>query len=357
MYKLFRNNILAACVLLACSQANALPLLSESAALNVANNLVLFPDHQDPNKFYFFPRSSELVRDKQNIPMFSFVYSGLNEAPVSINAPHGMMSMVHRLAPSSQQVAAIEQFLKANPKAGVAVIPVRSGVVELKNDSGAAALRQLFVEFNFPKHGPNSDGEVGINAVLNHFGAKLLRGNIMGNGNSFLNTHYCFAYQGLGPVMDAKISVEMKRVYEHYKASAGGGWKFWVRADVAREVEKLVDQRAVSWVVNGGDATHREYIRRITDEIIARIFIAELKAEPGAGVRSRAGAIFSVRHESTLKTELKKEVWTIVDREMVTNEECTHLSFDDVRPYKDRLVVDADKYGGLENFYFMIGVK
>lgn len=52
-------------------QSQALPLLSENAAKRVSEILTLYPDSQDPKKFYYFPNSSVLAQDAGGRPLFS----------------------------------------------------------------------------------------------------------------------------------------------------------------------------------------------------------------------------------------------------------------------------------------------
>ena len=323
------------------NQANALPLLAENEAINDWGNLTLYPDHEDPKKFYYFPNSSRLVRDENDVPLFNFTYWGLGNGP--LNQAGAYMVFVSKLKSDSEQVTSIKKFLKTK-KGGVAVLPVMQSMITLRSTKkGRPPLQKIFDEINFPPYGGRAEDEAGISAVLTGVGAKVFRATLLKKPNAALKVDYCYKVQGLGPDMDAKITVNMKRVYEHFQANAGFKGNLWWRASVKYEVEKLKDKRFVNWEINGGNATDEEYVQTIVTQIIKRMFKPELSTKPSSGSKSSWGfSWFSFNANGVKREELKNEVWNIKRRDLVTREFCVPLVLRDIDNYRDDLVIDAD---------------
>lgn len=107
--------------------------------------------------------------------------------------------MTTRLDSDELQKNAIENFLEDNPKAKLAVIPVKSSTIGLSTSkTGFAPLARLFEEFNFAKHGGRAEDEIGINAILTGTGAKVFRTMLLDQeGGSLINFEYCYTFQGL----------------------------------------------------------------------------------------------------------------------------------------------------------------
>lgn len=333
---------LAMCAALASapSVGQALPLLSESAALNPTAALTLYPDHQIPNKFYFMPNSSMISRDSRGVPTFSFTYYGLNDAAATDAG--ALMVYVGRLTSDPLQAQALADYLKANPKVGIAVLPVKESTVSLTSTTGQSPLAPLFSEFNFSQKGGRAEDEIGVNAVLTKVGAKIMKASLLKEAGAALKFDMCYKVQGLGPSMDGEILIKMNRVYDHFRASASAGGLWW-RASIQVEIEKLVKSRDVRWVINGGEAKDEDYIREATEKIITRMFKPELQMSPaGTATVWEKATPFSFGASYTHKEEHDEERWTITRRTLETREFCVPLSVKDVQEHKDKCVIDAD---------------
>lgn len=335
------TRVLAASIALIGTQAQALPLLAESAALRAGNALTLYPDHQDPNKFYFMPNSSRIGRDQRGVPTFSFTYYGLDKGDLS--QAGALMVYVGRLASDNDQAQALSHFLRTNPRAGVAVLPIRESIVTLNSTTGQTPLKPLFSEFNFAAKGGRAEDEIGINAILTGIGAKLFKASLLAEVGAALKYDMCYKVQGLGPAMDGKIFVRMDRVYDHFKASASGGFLWW-RASINTEIEKLWKSKAVNWEINGGDAKDEDYIREATRMIVERMFKPEIAMGPSSGsstVWDRATP-FTFGGTYTRREEHDVETWTVKKRSLVENEYCLPLTIKDIQDYRNQCVVNAD---------------
>lgn len=324
--------------------SQALPLLSESAALNVANHLTLYPDHRDPHKFYFFPNSSEVVFDNAGLPLFSFTYWGLDQKERDAGA---YMVFTSKLKVDQQQQKALEAFLKKNPKSGVAVLPVKKSLITLQSTTGQPPLKTLFEEFNFAPHAGRAEDEAAVSAVLTKVGARVFRATLTKSPGAAAAVQYCYKVEGLGPDLDARITVKMDRVYDYFKGNVSTKGFLWFKASITREVEKLRQKNYVKWEVNGGNASDEEYVKKVTEQVIKRMFKPELRANPIAMPEGSNWGFswFRFRAGSVHREELKEEVWDIKRRDLVEREYCMPFVLRDLERFKDRIVINADTYG------------
>jgi hypothetical protein len=339
--KLIKSLAATGVLALSASNALALPQFSKSAALNYGSALTLYPDHQDPNLFYFMPNSSRIGRDEKGVPTFSFTYFGLKD-PAATEAG-ALMVYVGRLTSEPEQKKALEQFLATHPKAGIAVLPIKESMISLDTtDPSKQPLKLLFNEFNFAHKGGRAEDEIGINAVATKIGAKIFKASILGEAGAVMKYDMCYKVDGLGAGMDGKIHVKMNRVYDHFAAKASGGYLWW-RASIATEIETLRKTGDVSWEINGGDAKDEDYLRETTAAIVARVFKPELSMSPTSSSTTWDNATpFTLNASYTHKEESNEENWTIVRRPGVTEEFCVPLTIKDIQDYKKQCVIDAD---------------
>lgn len=318
------------------ASAFATPLLSENAAQNYNGILTLYPDSVDPNLFYFMPNSSTFARENGK-PVFGFTYWGLNPS-TPLSEAGAYMSFVLRPASDAAQQAALDAAIRSGKS--IAVLPVMSSMVGLtstRNDQ--IPLEKLVEEFNFPEHGGTPEAEAGINMLLTGRGATVFKQAITNPG--ILNLQYCYMVQGLGPNFDARVEVEMDRVYSRFEGSVSkGGWFF--RKSIHTLVEKLVDERAVRILSDGGTASEREKLQEIANQIIARIFKPELDVKAPAGQESSGWSFMRFSLSTVNRKELKRETWRITHRDLVEREFCIPLRLSDLSPYLKDVVKNAD---------------
>ncbi|MGZ3711437.1 MAG: hypothetical protein ACXVBE_06755 [Bdellovibrionota bacterium] len=320
--------------------AHALPLLAQNAGIYVNDLITAYPDHEDPSLVYFMPNSSSMAKDAAGLPQFGFTYWGLsNGGPIADAGAY--LSFTMRLNPDESMKRALDD-LRAHGKR-IAVVPVQAATVGITTTQpGAQPLGALFKEFNFAKMAGRAEDEVGVNAVMTGIGAKVFKAAI--DTPQLFKMDYCYKVQGLGPNFDASIHVDFARVYDHFEANASGG-SWFTSWSIHTEVEKLRQQGVVRIQINGGDAKMDEYVQKVAEKIVERIFKPELSASPGSG-GGNGGSSFSFSRFSlsvTHKEELKQEDWSYTKRELVEREFCANMSIKDIKPVKDQLVRDADK--------------
>jgi hypothetical protein len=337
----------AAIALGSATTANALPLLAENSGIKVNEILTLFPDSNDPNVFYFMPDSSGVVFDETTkLPQIGFTYWGLlkDGKPVGseeLKDAGAWLTFTMRLKSGPAQRAALQSLIDEGKR--IAVLPVQESIVGLTSTkSGETPAARLFEEFHFSQKAGLAETEVGVNAVMTGIGAKVFKSAI--DNPQLMKTDYCYKVKGLGPNMKGTIYVKWDKVYDHFEAqfSAGG---FFRRVDIAVEVEKLKQQNLVTLTLDGGDATEMEKLYELTNTIIARLFVPELKMEP-VGHKTGGWSFSRFSMKFTHKEELKEETWKIEKRDIIDREFCSSMGLKDLTGFKKHIVKDADAADG-----------
>ena len=332
--------ITGAIALMITSIAVAVPLFGETAGTIKEGLLTLYKDSSDPNKVYFFPNSTRFSVDSSKVPLFNFVYWGLNAgAPLADAGAY--MSLSTHLASDENQQAALDNYIKNHPAAEVAVLPIKKSMIGLQTTaSNEQPLKSLFSEFNFAHVGGRAEDEIGVNAVLTPVGARAFKALLTKDmAGSSIKFDYCYTIQGFGPNMDATVAVDMHRVYDYFELSHTGGWG-WVSWSIKEVVEKLKDERAIQITMNGGDAKEWEVLNTVAATITERLFKPELSASPVTPASTNN--LFNFGVSGVHKEELKQENWHLTRRDLEDREFCTAVVVKDLKGYLDKLVTKAD---------------
>jgi len=335
MTKLVMTSIVT---LLVADNSFAYPIVSDSESIRQGDILTLYPDHRDPNKVYFFPNSSMLAVDNSELPMFGLTTWGLNEIPFKSENAGAYMTFTARLTSDPLQQKAIDSYLADNPTKRIAVIPVKESTVGLTtNASNSNPFGKLIEEMSLSEHGGHGEDEIGFMATLTGIGARVFREAV--KKPDVFKINYCYSFDGAGPDMDAKITVNWQRVYDHYRASFSvGSW--FRKATITREVEKLRQDGHVKWEINGGTDEDQEYVKTITEEIVKRLFVPELQYVPAHQAAPRGWSFLNFGFTSTHRSEFKTETWEISRRALVERERCLPVNVRNVKNYYDTLVSD-----------------
>lgn len=339
--KLFKKVFLTGIIGATISQgAQAVPLFGESAGTIKNGVLTLYKDHHDPKKVYFFPNSTKFSVDNRGVPMFNFVYWGLNNPNATDKG--AFLTMSTHLASDKEQQAALNSYLQQHPEMEVAVLPIKSSVIGLTStDKNSTPLSALFTEYNFAKAGGRAEDEIGVNAVLTASGARAFKA-VLGkeSGGQLLKMDYCYVVQGFGPSMNAMISINMKRVYEYFEANHSGGWG-WFSWQIHAVTEKLFAEKSIVISKHGGDAKDWEYLIKISEAITARLFTPELSSTPSSPVAG-GNRLFRFGVSSVKKEELQSENWVWNRTDLEDREYCTSIAIKDLEPYRNLVITDAD---------------
>jgi hypothetical protein len=335
-----KNILIATLSFLLLEKVQAVPLFGETAGTIQEGILTLYKDSEDPKKVYFFPNSTKFSVDNSKVPLFNFVYWGIDHPAPGIDVS-GYMSLSTHLASDDSQQAALNNYIKNYPDIEVAVLPIKSSIIGLQTTAkDQQPLSMLFSEFNFAQHGGRAEDEIGVNAVLTPVGARAFKALLKKDmGGSKLKFDYCYTIQGFGPNMNASVSVDMRRVYDYFEGSHSGGWG-WFSWSIKTVVETLKDQRAIVITMNGGDAKEWEVLNKVAEQITARLFVPELSASPVLPASSNR--LFNFGAGTVHKEELKTETWTFIRRDLEDREFCTAVTVKDLDGFQDKLMTSAD---------------
>lgn len=322
-------------------RAYAIPLFGETAGTIKEGILTLNRDSQNPKKVYFFPNSTKFSVDSQNVPLFNFVYWGLGSPANGADGAGAYMTLSTHLASDTSQQAALDNYMKNHPDMEVAVLPIKKSMIGLQTMvPNELPLKALFSEFDFAKVGGRAEDEIGINAVLTSVGARAFKALLTNDlAGSKIKFDYCYTIQGLGPNMDATVSVDMRRVYDYFELNHTGGWG-WFAWSIKTVVEKLKDDRAITITMNGGDAKEWEVLNTIAATITERLFKPELTASQVSPASTNN--MFNFGAGGVHKEELKNETWNLVRRDLEDREFCTAVVVKDLQGHLDKLVTKAD---------------
>ena len=314
------------------STAEAVPLLGETSGTIREGVLTLYRDHEKSNRVYFFPNASAVSRTKTGLPQFHLAHWDKELD----GKGGGYLTATLKPSSDADQRQALESFMAANPGIEVAVVPVKSSIIGISSTlPGSDPLSALFTEFNFARSGGRAEDEIGINALMTNVGARVMSQMLQNQTTQLMKVDYCYKIQGYGPAFDAKITVQMDRVYDYFSATASkGGW-FW-RASIRSVTEKLVDQRDIVIERYGGDASDDEMLNKLAEAITARLFTPELAASPVQAAHSNAFYSFGASHVH--RRELKRETWTWKSRDLEEREFCIPISLKDLEGYADKIV-------------------
>ena len=314
------------------STAEAVPLLGETSGTIREGILTLYRDHEKSNRVYFFPNASAISRTQAGLPQFHLAHWDKELD----GKGGGYLTATLKPSSDADQKRALDSFMAANPGIEVAVVPVKSSIIGISSTlPGSDPLSALFTEFNFARSGGRAEDEIGINALMTNVGARVMSQMLQNQTTQLMKVDYCYKVQGYGPAFDAKVTVQMDRVYDYFSASAStGGW-FW-RASIRSVTEKLIDQRDIVIERYGGDASDDEMLNKIAEAITARLFTPELAASPVQAAHSNAFYSFGASHVH--RRELKRETWTWKSRDLEEREFCIPISLKDLEGYADKIV-------------------
>lgn len=316
--------------------AHAVPLLGETAGTIRDGVLTLYRDHEKSNRVYFFPNASSISRTASGLPQFHLAHWGKDLDGVG----GGYLTATLKPNSDAEQKKALESFMKANPNVEVAVMPVKSSIVGISSTvAGASPLSALFTEFNFARSGGRAEDEIGINALMTNVGARALSQMLQNQTTQLMKVDYCYKVQGYGPSFDAKVTVQMDRVYDYFAASASAGGWFW-KSTIQSVTEKLIDSRDIVIERYGGDAQDDEMLNRLAQTITARLFTPELSATGASAAHPNSFYSFGASHVH--REELKRETWVWKSRDLEEREFCIPISLKDLEEHASKIVTKVN---------------
>lgn len=299
-------------------QALALPILTESSN---GTGLVatIYPDHENPSKFYFFPNSGSLEKNESGVPRFGMSYWN----PEDGNTTAGYFSGIFRLGVDSQLKEAIAKYQKSGKQ--ISVMPVQESHLYFMEDrEGNRLLTDLYKEISLPPFSGRAEDSIGISASLTKSGAQMLA-SILTNGGTGADLKYCYEIKGVSPIFHAKIQLNYQKIYSHFLAQARGG-SWWWKWSIRTEVEKLIENGDIKIQINGGTANQYDYIMALADRMIAKFMDPILDNRRGT-TSGRFGV------SSTRIVEDRELSFDLKQRELISREFCVSLGMGELKAF------------------------
>ncbi len=296
----------------------ALPVLSESED---GSGLLatIYPDHENPNKFYFFPNQGGLEKDSSGVPRFGMGYG----RPAEGSTTGGYFTGIFRLSVGHDLQKAVENY-KNNGKQ-ISVIPVQeSHLYFMEDKEGNRVLTDLFKEISLPPFSGRAEDSIGISASLTPMGGMML-GTMLINGATGADLNYCYEVKGVTPIFHAKINLNYNKVYTHFLAQARGG-RLWWKWSVRTEIEKLVENGEIKIEINGGTANQYDYIMALADRMISKFMVPILENRRGTPTGRFGFSYTQIVEDRNLSFELKQ-------REIVSREYCVGLGLGELKAF------------------------
>lgn len=307
--------------------ALALPILTESDN-NTGHLATLYKDHQDPDKAYFLPNRGRLQTDARGVPEFGMGYWGITKESTEGG---GFFAGIFNLFVGGQLQSAIDQHLKYGKK--VALIPVQESYVHFMERDGKRVMEKLFEETDLPPFAGRAEDSFSLSASLTKNGARMLAAQLR-SGAVGADLNYCYLVTGLSPIFHAKIKLNYHKVYTHFLTQFRTGRWFW-KANVRVEVEKLIESKNIKIEINGGDAKQADYVMAIVDRLMEKFFVPELQNRTNS-----AGGRFGI--STTIITEDREQVFELTQREKIDREFCVGLSLGQLKDHPE-LIVNVDE--------------
>ncbi len=321
--------------------AQALPVLRETRSDYSGKMATIYPDNNDPNLFYFLPDSSEFAQNSDQSPVITLTHWGLLTPDLTDGG--AMMNFVLKAAITPELNAELLAFQKKHPNARLTVIPFGASFVSIGNSkTGAPQLwSKLIVGADLPPNAGVAETEVGVNMLLTELGAKVFKASIEKSPD--YNIQLCFKIDGVTPYMDASITMDYKRVYEYFQASASGGYLWW-QVSVAAVVEKLREDGTITIKLTNTDAKMEDIVMELTRDLMKTWFTPTLSASPGASNPEglAPGRFVSFSFNSTYKEERKTVSFRFQKSVAIQDDRCVNLAMKGLSKYASSIITSAD---------------
>ena len=309
----------------------ALPVLRETKADFSGKLATIYPDHQDPNLYYFLPDSSEFAKNSDGTPVVTLIHWGL-QSKTDLSDGGGMFNFVLRTAVTPQFNEELIIFAKKHPGSHLAVIPFAASFIALGRGP-QENWRSMIQAVDLPVFAGVAESEIGVNILLTELGARVFKKSIETNAD--YNIQLCFKVDGITPMMYAKIEMDYRKIYQFFHAQASAGELLWDLA-VAAELRKLYRNGTIKIQIIGGDATIEDLIMELAREMISAWFFPKNNSDDILGGFVQLNFNYSYQEMRSLETfELKKSV-------LITDDRCINLSLKGLSHWAKKIVAQAD---------------
>ena len=247
-------------------------LLLGSRTITV-EGITVFPDHADPDQFWYLPGPVQLARRPDGEQAFTFIK--YKPAAVAGGAKGGgflMFQVDLRLAPDLERriMSRLRAVAKGRPK--LAVVPFDEGTVQaialnLQGSGGVAAQAAApgtfrAVEQILGATTPSLQGNntAAFSLTLSQEGATILE-QAFEQGTAPVGVLYDLKFTGMRPALHVEITADLERVYNQFGAAVDAQ-VYFVQAGIDVAFEKLVQDGVIHIkvldFVGGDDMAEKE---------------------------------------------------------------------------------------------------
>src|SRR5947209_548301 len=241
-------------------------LLLGSKGITV-EGIQVFPDHADPNQFWYLPGPVALARDSQTREA-DFTFLKFRPAAVQGGAKGGgflmftvnlrpdpqlenrILAKVGALAPGEPKLSAVE-FDEGTVQC-IAMNVQGPGGTTATGSPGSFVAVQSILGASVPSL--FGDNAAAFSLTLSQEGATLLE-SAFEDGMAPIGVIYNLKFTGMRPALDVKITADFKRVFDQFSAGLSASYYF-LSASIDAGFEKLVQDGAIKIEVTNytGDA-------------------------------------------------------------------------------------------------------
>ncbi|NTU82804.1 MAG: hypothetical protein HGA45_26130, partial [Chloroflexales bacterium] len=248
-------------------------LLNSSKTITV-DGVTVFPDHADPNQFWYLAAPVKLARRRAD-DRAQFTFIKYKPAAVQAGVKGGgflMFEVSLGLDEASERRIRSRLTSLAPGRVQLSPVPFDEGSVQcvalnLQGGGGTSADPPPPGAFNAVEKilGATTPSLLGDNSAafsltLDQEGAIILE-QAFSEGTTPVGVIYNLKFTGLRPALDVKITADFKRIYDHFSASLSGRYYF-VEVGIEAGLEKLKQDGAIKIEVRNfsteGDRKEKE---------------------------------------------------------------------------------------------------
>lgn len=321
----------------AISNANAVPLLRQTEGDFSEEMVTIYPDHADPNLFYFLPNTGNVAMSNDGHPMMGLTITGINNSIPDDGL--GFLSFVLEASITPKVRTELKKFKQLHPNARLTVVPFGKSYVSMLRADGQAGMSQawspLIKTLDLPPAAGVAETQVGVNMLLTEAGSKIFKASI--EGSQPYNMGLCFEVYGALPVMHAKVFMNYKQIYNYFAGSVSTGFLWW-GVSLSHVTETLVREGAISINILGGDAKFEDYIKNITAELAKTYLVPVLSAGPVQSGHDLLRPGVQLSFNSVYKEERASATVEVKKQEFITDSRCVNLPMTNIRPYISEVI-------------------
>lgn len=283
-FRKFASMILMSSLAL-CSFAHAYPVLDAVVGLPHPELVTVYPDDADPNLYYFVPTRVALAMDPETRkPRLGVQYWGLTGADPAGKGAALTFSLVPDFDRATVDRVA-DGLKKTNPNARFAFPTLVDSSMDIVINGHYVVDKQDTTKPSVK--GGTVDATQAFSIALADLGARAFAQGTSPDSD-ILGARYTFKFTGVAKRLYAKITVEHKRVYDHFKSTASSSsWWGMVRTSWSADWQKLVNDGSIKIeILQGGETDNDAYMLEVFKSIVnAKIGETGMfapKLQPGA---------------------------------------------------------------------------